>query len=80
MLRLKSYRRKDPKLIAAYKPQFKKNWQRIELLATMLSKSETQKWLIILSRNIQEQCEIIFNRLMTLRSMSYFLTLENTSL
>jgi len=59
---LEIVRRKDPKLIAAYKPQFKKNWQRIELLATMLSKSETQKWLIILSRNIQEQCEIIFNR------------------
>ncbi len=54
--------RKDPKLIATYNPQFQKNWQRIELLATMLAKSETQKWLIILSRTIQEQCETLFNR------------------
>tara|TARA_X000000950_G_scaffold281115_1_gene377072 strand:- start:2418 stop:3581 length:1164 start_codon:yes stop_codon:yes gene_type:complete len=55
--------RKDPKLIATYNPQFQKNWQRIELLATMLAKSETQKWLIILSRTIQEQCETLFNRI-----------------
>lgn len=55
--------RKDPKLIATYNPQFQKNWQRIELLATMLAKSETQKWLIILSRTVQEQCETLFNRI-----------------
>ena len=55
--------RKDPKLIATYNPQFQKNWRRIELLATMLAKSETQKWLIILSRTIQEQCETLFNRI-----------------
>lgn len=53
-------RRKDPKLIATFKPQFLKNWQRIEILATMLSNSETQKWLIIFSRTIQRQCEMLF--------------------
>ena len=55
-------RRKDPKLIATFKPQFLKNWQRIEILATMLSNSETQKWLIIFSRTIQRQCEMLFGR------------------
>ena len=53
-------RRKDPKIIATFKPQFLSNWQRIEILATMLSKSETQKWLIIFSRTIQRQCEMLF--------------------
>lgn len=53
--------RGDPQVIASYKPRFLQNWRRIESMATMLSNSETQKWLIISSRTIQALCENLFS-------------------
>ena len=51
----------DPKLISIYKPKFLQNWRRIETMATMLGKSEIQKWLIIVTRNAQAQCDLLFS-------------------
>ena len=51
----------DPKLISIYKPKFLQNWRRIETIATMLDKSEIQKWLIVVTRNAQAQCDLLFS-------------------
>ena len=53
--------KRDPKLVTIYKPKFLQNWQRIETMATMLNKSEIQKWLIIVTRNAQAQCDLLFS-------------------
>jgi len=53
--------KKEPKLINIYKPRFHQNWRRIETMATMLDKSEIQKWLIIVTRNTQAQCDLLFS-------------------
>ncbi|MEK9710490.1 MAG: hypothetical protein VW456_09640, partial [Alphaproteobacteria bacterium] len=37
------------------------NWRRIETIATMLDKSEIQKWLIVVTRNAQAQCDLLFS-------------------
>ncbi|MDA0844295.1 MAG: hypothetical protein O3C44_00005, partial [Proteobacteria bacterium] len=51
----------DPILINNYKPRFLQNWRRIETMATMLDKSEIQKWLIIVTRNAQAQCDLLLS-------------------
>jgi len=51
----------DPKLTNIYKQRFLQNWRRIETMATMLGKSEIQKWLIIVTRNAQAQCDLLFS-------------------
>ena len=48
-------------LLKIYKPKFLQNWQRIETMATMLNKSEIQKLLIIVTRNAQAQCDLLFS-------------------
>ena len=54
-------KKNDPKLINIYKQRFLQNWRRIETMATMLGKSEIQKWLIIVTRNAQAQCDLLFS-------------------
>ena len=51
---------KDPLLISAYQPNFQKNWQRIEFIATMLASTEIQKWLLILSQNVRALSQLLF--------------------
>ena len=48
--------------IESYLPKFIHNWQRIEFLAKMLSKTETQKWLILTARSIKAQCILLFKK------------------
>jgi glycosyltransferase involved in cell wall biosynthesis len=52
--------KKDPNLNTIYKPKFLQNWRRIESMATMLDKSEIQKWLIVATRNAQALCDLLF--------------------
>ena len=40
----------------SYLPRFLQNWSRVEFIATLLLKTETQKWLIITSRLIRANC------------------------
>ena len=42
--------------IQSYLKRFVQNWSRVEFIATMLLKTETQKWLIITSRLIKANC------------------------
>ena len=40
----------------SYLPRFLQNWSRVEFIATLLLKTETQKWFIITSRLIRANC------------------------
>ena len=42
--------------IQSYLTRFLQNWSRVEFIATLLLKTETQKWLIITSRLIKANC------------------------
>ena len=48
--------------IQSYLPRFLQNWSRVEFIATMLLKTETQKWLIITSRLIKANCLALLHK------------------
>ena len=48
--------------IQSYLKRFLQNWSRVEFIATMLLKTETQKWLIITSRLIKANCLALLDK------------------
>ena len=48
--------------IQSYLTRFLQNWSRVEFIATMLLKTETQKWLIITSRIIKANCLALLHK------------------
>ena len=48
--------------IQSYLPRFLQNWSRVEFIATLLLRTETQKWLIITSRLIKANCLALLHK------------------
>ena len=48
--------------IQSYLTRFLQNWSRVEFIATLLLKTETQKWLIITSRIIKANCLALLHK------------------
>ena len=52
----------DKAAIQSYLTRFLQNWSRVEFIATMLLKTETQKWLIITARLIKANCLTLLHK------------------
>ena len=48
--------------IQSYLKRFLQNWSRVEFIATMLLKTETQKWLIVTSRLVKSNCLALLHK------------------